>query len=229
MRINLTAVLAVFLLVALFPAAPAGAEEPEGNASKPADPIVGEWHLLTQFRGQEMTSRITITRAGDGTLSGTYRDSSGSTSELSEVVFSDGTLTFKRTAGTRSIRFSGTISGETIRGFHRIASRKIATQGMRGEQAFHELVAQLRQANMRGKDLEVDYEKHKRRAAPRDAFPVLFNPEMTPAAEAKGIRDDEPIIGVFLGGEAQAYPISIMGVHELVNASCGGQPIAASW
>ena len=84
-------------------------------------------------------------------------------------------------------------------------------------------------ADERGTDIEADYDKHKRRAAARDQFPVLFDPELKPADKAAGIRDDEPVIGVFLGGEAKAYPISIMGIHELANDTCGGEPIASSW
>ena len=62
-----------------------------------------------------------------------------------------------------------------------------------------------------------------------DAFPVLTDPELTPAAEAKMLRDEEPVIGVAIGDEAKAYPISIMGVHELANDTCGGKPILTSW
>lgn len=71
-----------------------------------------------------------------------------------------------------------------------------------------------------------------RQAVPRDAFPVFDNPRMLSAevAEAEGIifaRD--AVIGVALGGEAKAYPITIMGVHELGNDTLGGIPIAVSW
>ena len=79
------------------------------------------------------------------------------------------------------------------------------------------------------KDIEADYDRRARRAVPRDAFPVLFDPTLTPADRATGIDDDEPVIGVERGGDARAYPISIMGRHELVNDTCHGDPIAASW
>ena len=67
------------------------------------------------------------------------------------------------------------------------------------------------------------------RAAERDAFPVLFDPKLTPAEKASDIREEEPVIGVAIGSEAKAYPISIMGRHELANDTCGGRPITASW
>ena len=62
------------------------------------------------------------------------------------------------------------------------------------------------------KDLEAEYDRTARRGAPRDHFPVLDDPELTPAAKAKGLRDDDPVIGLVVGKEAKAYPISVMGV-----------------
>ena len=69
-------------------------------------------------------------------------------------------------------------------------------------------------------------------AVPRDAFPVFDDPRMLSAREAEEKRfifDRDVIIGVAHNGEAKAYPITIMGVHELGNDSIGGVPIAVSW
>ena len=69
-------------------------------------------------------------------------------------------------------------------------------------------------------------------AVPRDAFPVFDDPKMLSAAEAEEqgvIFDRDVIIGVAHKGEAKAYPITIMGVHELGNDTLGGVPIAVSW
>lgn len=69
-------------------------------------------------------------------------------------------------------------------------------------------------------------------AVPRDAFPVFDDPQMLSAAEAENqevIFDRDVIIGVAHNGEAKAYPITIMGVHELGNDTIGGVPIAVSW
>lgn len=67
---------------------------------------------------------------------------------------------------------------------------------------------------------------------PRDAFPVFDNPKMLSAAEADArglIFDRDMVIGVARGGEAKAYPIAIMGIHELGNDTIDGVPIAVSW
>ena len=66
----------------------------------------------------------------------------------------------------------------------------------------------------------------------RDAFPVFNNPRMltAQAAEKAGvIFPRDAVIGVRHNGEAKAYPISIMGIHELGNDTIGGMPIAVSW
>ncbi len=66
----------------------------------------------------------------------------------------------------------------------------------------------------------------------RDAFPVFDNPRMIPAAEAEArglVFERDMVIGVRRGREAKAYPISIMGVHELGNDTIDGTPIAVTW
>ncbi len=69
-------------------------------------------------------------------------------------------------------------------------------------------------------------------AVPRDAFPVFDNPDMltAEAAEREGvIYPRDVVIGVRHGGAAKAYPITIMGMHELGNDVLDGIPIAVSW
>ncbi len=66
----------------------------------------------------------------------------------------------------------------------------------------------------------------------RDTFPVFNDPPMLTAAQAEAqgvIFPRDAVIGVSLGGEAKAYPITIMGYHELGNDTLGGVPIAVSW
>ena len=66
----------------------------------------------------------------------------------------------------------------------------------------------------------------------RDAFPVFNDPRMLSAREAEEsglIFPRDAVIGVHHNGEAKAYPISIMGIHELGNDTIGGKPIAVSW
>ena len=56
----------------------------------------------------------------------------------------------------------------------------------------------------------------------REAFPVFDDPKIVPATEAEALGFVLPrdmVIGIARGREAKAYPISIMGVHELGNGS----------
>src|SRR5688500_18170174 len=67
---------------------------------------------------------------------------------------------------------------------------------------------------------------------PKDAFPAFDNPTMLPAAEAEARRlvyERDMVIGVSRGREAKAYPITIMGVHELGNDTIDGVPIVVTW
>ncbi len=69
-------------------------------------------------------------------------------------------------------------------------------------------------------------------AVPRDAFPVFDNPDLLTVEEAeamKMVRDQDAVIGITMGGEARAYPIDVMGVHELGNDTIAGVPIAVTW
>ena len=69
-------------------------------------------------------------------------------------------------------------------------------------------------------------------AVPRDAFPVFDQPTMltAEAAEREGaIYPRDIVIGVSHGQEAKAYPLTVMGTHELGNDTIDGIPIAVSW
>ena len=49
-------------------------------------------------------------------------------------------------------------------------------------------------------------------------------------AERRGaIFERDVVIGITHAGEAKAYPVVIMGIHELGNDTIGGIPIAVSW
>ena len=64
----------------------------------------------------------------------------------------------------------------------------------------------------------------------KDGIPAIDEPEMITAAEAAGImKDEEPVIGVFDGKNAHAYPTWFLDGHEIVNDRLGQLPIAATW
>ena len=83
----------------------------------------------------------------------------------------------------------------------------------------------------RSKDeLEKEYSSASFRAVGRDAFPVLHNPSMGSVTDGdRVLRPNEWVIGIAVNGEAKAYPITVMGFHELANDRVGGLPITVCW
>ncbi len=68
------------------------------------------------------------------------------------------------------------------------------------------------------------------RLLPRDAIPAIRNPSFVSAAEARAfMRDEEPVMGLVLGGEVRAYPLWLLDGHEIVNDTVGKVPVAVTW
>ena len=66
----------------------------------------------------------------------------------------------------------------------------------------------------------------------RDTFPVFNNPTMISGKEAEQqgvVFPRAAVIGLVIHGDARAYPINIMGFHELGNDPVGGIPVAVTW
>ena len=64
----------------------------------------------------------------------------------------------------------------------------------------------------------------------KDAIPAILEPEFVSASEAGyWMEPDEAVLGVSMGGEHRAYPLSMLSRHEIVNDVVGGEPIAATW
>jgi hypothetical protein len=65
---------------------------------------------------------------------------------------------------------------------------------------------------------------------PRDGIPALDNPHFLTAEKAdRLLLKNDRVLGVFLNGEAKAYPIRILNWHELVNDRVGDKAILVSW
>lgn len=65
----------------------------------------------------------------------------------------------------------------------------------------------------------------------RDGIPALMNPKFIGAREADNgwLKDADRVMGLFLGGEAKAYPIKILNWHEIVNDTVGGRAVAVTF
>ena len=62
-----------------------------------------------------------------------------------------------------------------------------------------------------------------------DGIPSLDNPTLLPAAEAGYLKDDDLVFGVAINGDVRAYPLRIMGWHEMFNEVIGGVPVALAY
>jgi hypothetical protein len=64
---------------------------------------------------------------------------------------------------------------------------------------------------------------------PVDGIPSLDHPALIAAAAADYLRDDDLVFGVEINGDARAYPLRIMGWHEMFNEVIGGVPVALAY
>ena len=60
----------------------------------------------------------------------------------------------------------------------------------------------------------------------RGGIPELNDAETIPVAEARYMQDDEIVFGAVVNGEARAYPVRILGHHELANDTLGGEDVS---
>ena len=67
-----------------------------------------------------------------------------------------------------------------------------------------------------------------RQLLPRDAITPVYDPEFVPASSAAWPEATD-VIGVTLGGEAKAYPVSFLNGRELVVDEIDSSPILVSW
>lgn len=63
----------------------------------------------------------------------------------------------------------------------------------------------------------------------KDGIPALDDPAMVAAEQASWMRDDEIVFGLYVDGEAKAYPRRIIDWHEMINDVVGGVPVTLAW
>lgn len=62
-----------------------------------------------------------------------------------------------------------------------------------------------------------------------DGIPSLDNPELIAAQDADYLLDTDLVFGVEINGDVRAYPLRIMGWHEMFNDVIGGVPVALAY
>lgn len=63
----------------------------------------------------------------------------------------------------------------------------------------------------------------------KDGIPSLDNPKLISASAADYLKDDDLVFGVAINGDVRAYPLRIMGWHEMFNEVIGGVPVALAY
>lgn len=63
----------------------------------------------------------------------------------------------------------------------------------------------------------------------KDGIPSLDNPAMIAAEDAGYLKPDDLVFGVAINGDMRAYPLRIMGWHEMFNDVIGGVPLALAY
>jgi len=63
----------------------------------------------------------------------------------------------------------------------------------------------------------------------KDGIPSLDTPAMIAAGDADYMRRDDLVFGVAINGDVRAYPLRIMGWHEMFNDVIGGVPVALAY
>ena len=68
-------------------------------------------------------------------------------------------------------------------------------------------------------------------SSPGDIPAIFANDNLFVSVEQGDLEwfDEEPVMGVEINGDARAYPVRILSLHEIVNDVVGGQPIAVTW
>lgn len=69
-------------------------------------------------------------------------------------------------------------------------------------------------------------------AADVDDIPAIFAEDDIFVDVASGDeewQDEELVIGLELNGDVRAYPVRLLSLHEIVNDTVGGQPVAITW
>ncbi len=62
-----------------------------------------------------------------------------------------------------------------------------------------------------------------------DGIPALDDPDRISADEADYLQPSDLVFGVEINGDARAYPLRIMGWHEMFNDTIGGVPVALAY
>ena len=77
--------------------------------------------------------------------------------------------------------------------------------------------------------LEVEFDPDGLSIGAGSRFVVLNDPAVIPGTKASWLTPDELVLGVVVGDEARAYPISQMAYHHIANDQIDGEPYLVTY
>lgn len=87
----------------------------------------------------------------------------------------------------------------------------------------------LKPAHLAREQMKIRFEEIAWGGVRKDGIPSLDNPDLLPAAKADYLKDDDLVFGISINGDTRAYPLRIMGWHEMFNEVIGGVPVALAY
>jgi hypothetical protein len=75
----------------------------------------------------------------------------------------------------------------------------------------------------------VDLEEIVSGGQPPDGIPALDAPRFQRTGDVRWVDDAEQVLVVEVGGEARAYPVQVLTLHEIVNDTVGDVPVAVTY
>ncbi|GMG84652.1 hypothetical protein LNKW23_38680 [Paralimibaculum aggregatum] len=87
----------------------------------------------------------------------------------------------------------------------------------------------LRPEHLAPETMRIRFEEAAWGGVRKDGIPALDGPEMIAAEAAGYLLDDDLVFGIEINGDIRAYPLRIMGWHEMFNDVIGGVPVALAY
>ena len=75
----------------------------------------------------------------------------------------------------------------------------------------------------------IPLDKIKGGGPPKDGIPSIDDPVFAGVRDSQFMSDSDTVIGLYINGEARAYPLFILVWHEIVNDTVGGVPVAVTY
>ncbi len=75
----------------------------------------------------------------------------------------------------------------------------------------------------------IPLDKIKGGGPPKDGIPSIDDPVFAGVQDSQFMSDSDTVIGLYINGEARAYPLFILVWHEIVNDTVGGVPVAVTY